>query len=279
MSPCLELVGVSKTYSVGGEPLNALEPVSFSISQGEFVSLIGPSGCGKTTVLNLIAGLEEPSSGSILIDGRPARGPGRDRGMVFQNYSLYPWLTVEQNIRFPLRLGVNTRRSQEELWRDLAYAEHLLEIMGLTKFARAYPRELSGGMQQRVAIARALLNRPRVLLMDEPFGALDAQTREEMQELMLLLSRLERSTILFVTHDIEEALYLSDRLLIFSTHPGQIIREAVGPLERERGLDIKMTPVFLSMKRELTRLLRSTAKPTFDRDLLRRTIGNKSSIR
>jgi len=194
-------------------------------------------------------------------------GPGRERGIVFQNYTLFPWLTVEENVCFSQQLAAN--RSL----RDPAYAQHLLEVMGLAKFARAYPRELSGGMKQRAAIARALVGRPQLLLMDEPFGALDAQTREDMQELISLLSRHEGVNVLFVTHDIEEAVYLGDRVLVLSPHPGRLVHEARVPFGRDRALDIKLDTNFLALKRDLTHLLHS--RPSFDRSRLRSEIPSE----
>jgi len=252
----LEVCGLAKTYPGRQEEVVALTPTSFSVEGGEFVSLLGPSGCGKSTTLSVIAGLEEASQGEVLLDGARVTGPGPERGMVFQSYSLYPWLTVEQNTRFALGLGANARRAGRRA-ADLERADALLELMGLCDFRRAYPRELSGGMKQRVAIARALTNRPKVLLMDEPFGALDAQTREEMQELMLLVQRHERTTVLFVTHDVEEAIYLSSRVLVFSRRPGRVVRDVAAPFGpgAERALDLKVAPEFVRLKRELFDLL------------------------
>jgi len=263
----LTLAEVEKTYPTREGPLVALEPVSFTQSEGEFVSLIGPSGSGKSTLLHLIAGLESPSGGEILLHDQRVTGPGRERGIVFQNYTLFPWLTVEENVCFSQQLAAN--RSL----RDPAYARHLLEVIGLAKFARAYPRELSGGMKQRAAIARALVSRPQLLLMDEPFGALDAQTREDMQELISLLSRHEGVSVLFVTHDIEEAVYLGDRVLVLSPHPGRLVHEARVPFGRDRALDIKLDPNFLALKRDLTHLLHS--RPSFDRSRLRSEISSE----
>jgi len=257
----LTLAEVGKTYAAHEGPLVALEPVSFTLGEGEFVSLVGPSGSGKSTLLHLVAGLEPATHGEILLNGHRITGPSRERGIVFQNYTLFPWLTVEENVRFPQQLAAN------RTLRDPAYPAYLLELMGLAKFARAYPRELSGGMKQRAAIARALVSRPRLLLMDEPFGALDAQTREDMQELISLLSRHEGVSVLFVTHDIEEAIYLGDRVLVLSPHPGRLVHEARVPFGRERALDIKLDTNFLALKRDLTRLLHS--RPGFDRSRLR----------
>jgi ABC-type nitrate/sulfonate/bicarbonate transport system ATPase subunit len=261
------LDGISKTYRSGRRSVPALQPTTFTVEPGDFVSLIGPSGCGKSTLLYIAAGLEAPSTGSITLDGRELRHPGRERGMVFQHYTLFPWLTVRENVRFSheLRANQDFGRPMSAILQELAYADHLLEIMGLERFAQSYPRELSGGMKQRVAIARALANRPRILLMDEPFGALDAQTREEMQELMMLLRLHEKTTVVFVTHDIDEALYLSSRVLVFSAHPGRLIEETAIPFPDDRTLDIKLEPEFLRLKRHLLGLLHGGSREGFDR--------------
>jgi NitT/TauT family transport system ATP-binding protein len=267
----LEVRELAKTYAGRQGDVVALTPTSFTVEGGEFVSLLGPSGCGKSTTLAVIAGLEEASAGAVFLDGNRVDGPGPERGMVFQSYTLFPWLTVEENTRFALGLAQNARRvSANGAAADLERAEALLELMGLADFRRAYPRELSGGMKQRVAIARALANRPKLLLMDEPFGALDAQTREEMQELMLLLQRHERTTILFVTHDIEEAIYLSSRVLVFSRRPGRILREVAVPFGAgpERTLDLKLTHEFALLKRELFDLLHPGGSAAGDRRAL-----------
>ena len=247
----LDVRGLAKTYPGRQGEVVALTPTSFAVEGGEFVSLLGPSGCGKSTTLSVIAGLEEASAGEVFLDGARVTGPGPERGMVFQSYTLYPWLTVEENTRFALGLSANARQAGAAA--AVERTDALLELMGLRDFRRAYPRELSGGMKQRVAIARALTNRPKVLLMDEPFGALDAQTREEMQELMLLLQRHERTTVLFVTHDVEEAIYLSSRVLVFSRRPGRVVHEVAVPFGpgAERTLDLKVTPEFVRLKREL----------------------------
>ena len=203
----LSIRRLQKSFPARPNPVHALGPVSLEINDGEFVSFLGPSGCGKSTALFIVAGLEEASSGDVLLDGRPVGGPGPERGMVFQHYTLFPWLTVRENARFSLQLARNVDYTAPvaTILSQSARADQLLELLGLAAFADRHPRELSGGMKQRVAIARALVNRPRVLLMDEPFGALDAQTREELQELMILLHRHESTTTLFVTHDVEEA--------------------------------------------------------------------------
>jgi NitT/TauT family transport system ATP-binding protein len=267
----LEVRELAKTYVGRQGDVVALTPTSFAVEGGEFVSLLGPSGCGKSTTLGIIAGLEEATAGAVFLDGARVTGPGPERGMVFQSYTLYPWLTVEENARFALGLDVNVRRAGAKgVAADVERADALLEVMGLRDFRRAYPRELSGGMKQRVAIVRALANRPKVLLMDEPFGALDAQTREEMQELMLLLQRHERTTVLFVTHDIEEALYLSSRVVVFSRRPGRIVREVAVPFGPgpERTLDLKLAREFALLKRELFELLHPGGSAAGDRRTL-----------
>ena len=266
----LDVRGLAKTYAGRQGDVVALTPTSFSVGGGEFVSLLGPSGCGKSTTLSIIAGLEEASAGEVSLDDVRVNGPGPERGMVFQSYTLFPWLTVEENTRFALGLAANARRAGANGAADVQRADALLEVMGLADFRRAYPRELSGGMKQRAAIARALANRPKVLLMDEPFGALDAQTREEMQELMLLLQRHERTTVLFVTHDIEEAMYLSSRVLVFSRRPGRIVREVAVPFGPgpERTLDLKLAREFALLKRELFELLHPGGSAVGDRRTL-----------
>jgi NitT/TauT family transport system ATP-binding protein len=257
----LELRQLSKTYAAQSGAVLALSPTSFSVEGGAFVTLLGPSGCGKSTALQLVAGLEEPTSGEVLLDGAGVTGPGPERGMVFQSYTLFPWLNVFENARFSTQLANNRGRQTAGHPGAVERARSLLELMGLTDFARAYPRELSGGMKQRVAIARALTNCPKLLLMDEPFGALDAQTREEMQELMLLLHAHERTTVLFVTHDVEEALYLSSRVLVFSGRPGRVVRDVSVPFgpSSERRPDLKLSADFSELKRELLSLLRPGA--------------------
>jgi NitT/TauT family transport system ATP-binding protein len=253
----LELRQLSKTYAAKSGPLVALTPTSFSVEGGEFVTLLGPSGCGKSTALQLIAGLDEPTAGEVRLDGAKVTGPGAERGMVFQSSTLFPWLNVLDNTRFSTQLSRNRERASADRAAPLERARSLLELMGLADFQRAFPRELSGGMKQRVAIARALTNQPKLLLMDEPFGALDAQTREEMQQLMLRLHAHERTTVLFVTHDVEEAIYLSSRILVFSARPGRVIADLSVPLgpSDSRRPEVKLAPEFIELKRELFALL------------------------
>jgi NitT/TauT family transport system ATP-binding protein len=251
----LDVRAVSKTYAGQRGPVVALLPTSFHVAEGEFVSLLGPSGCGKSTALHIVAGLEDPTSGQVHLDGKLVLGPDSERGMVFQSYTLFPWLTVMQNACFSTELGANEKRGAAK--ERKARAAALLELMGLADFLGAYPKELSGGMKQRVAIVRALVNGPKLLSMDEPFGALDAQTREEMQELTLLLREREKTTTLFVTHDIEEALYLSTRVLVFSPRPGRIIEDLTVPFgpSAARTEGLKLSGEFIDLKRSLFALL------------------------
>jgi NitT/TauT family transport system ATP-binding protein len=276
----LEVKQLSKTYAGKSGAIPALSATSFNVEDGAFVTLLGPSGCGKSTALQVIAGLEQGTAGEVLLDGVKVTGPGPERGMVFQTYTLFPWLTVFDNTRFSTQLHENeARRGKGQAARVLERARSLLELMGLKDFHGAYPRELSGGMKQRVAIARALTNRPKVLLMDEPFGALDAQTREEMQELTLLLHAHERTTVLFVTHDVEEAIYLSSRILVFSARPGRIVRDLAVPFgpSAERSPELKLTAEFTDLKRELFGLLHPGARSHDGRGALLEKLVNPSS--
>jgi NitT/TauT family transport system ATP-binding protein len=234
-------------YSPQGEKIEALKDVSLEVEDafspagrdiGEFRVLLGPSGCGKSTLLRMIAGLDKPDSGEILVNGQPVTGPSKDRGMVFQKYTSFPWLTVQENVEYGMRINNVPPAQRQET------AQKLLKAVGLAEFAGVYPETLSGGMQQRVAIARTLALRPSVILMDEPFGALDAQTRSEMQQLLLGIWDETACTILFVTHDVEEAVYLADRIFIMSSHPGTIVEDVQVPFERPRNLELKEGTAF-----------------------------------
>jgi ABC-type nitrate/sulfonate/bicarbonate transport system ATPase subunit len=232
--------------------LVALQDFSLHVDDNEFVALVGPSGCGKSTFLMMAAGLETISAGDIVFDGRPVTGPGPDRGVVFQSYTLFPWLTVEANIRFALSKSKLERSAQNAL------VQEYVGLVGLQGFERAYPNQLSGGMRQRVAIARALVYKPRMLLMDEPFGALDAQTRLQMQELLLQVWQTHRTTVLFVTHDVEEAILLSDRIYVMTARPGRIKAELRVDLPRPRTLlDTESDPRFAALRRQVLTLLRA----------------------
>ena len=224
----LEIKGVSKHFFAEGKEMQILNDINLSIKENEFVCFIGPSGCGKTTLLRIVAGLEDPTSGTISLDGELIKGPSPERGMVFQEYSLFPWRTVIDNIAFGLELrGIPP---DERMVRSRQY----LKMVGLDRFEKRYPHELSGGMKQRVAIARALVNDPRALLMDEPFGALDAQTRNIMQSELLRIWSEEKKTVVFVTHSVDEAIYLADRIVIMSARPGKIKDVIDIPLARPR---------------------------------------------
>jgi NitT/TauT family transport system ATP-binding protein len=234
----------------GRSDLHALADISFHVERGEFVSLLGPSGCGKSTLLRIIDGLAAPTSGQIRIDGRAVSKPGADRALVFQADSLLPWRTAAENARLGLDLARKNRRQSD------AIVARLLEVVGLAGFEDRYPRELSGGMRQRVNLARALAVDPEVLLMDEPFGALDAQTREDMQDELLRICREYRKTILFVTHSIEEAVFLSDRVLLVAPRPGRIASSVTIDLPRPRAAEVRRTPEFAQIAREIWEMTR-----------------------
>jgi NitT/TauT family transport system ATP-binding protein len=245
--------------------------VNLGIADNEFITLVGASGCGKSTLLRTLAGLEIHSKGDVLVEGKAITGPGQDRAMVFQHYSLYPWLRVSENIRFCRQLSAHTQnRSSADVEAASGRADALLKLMGLTASADAYPNQLSGGMQQRVAIARALMGKPRILLMDEPFGALDAQTREVMHDLILHVHRLERTTIVFVTHDVEEAIYLGHRVVLMAPRPGRIDSIYDVPLPAKREQDMKLSIEFTRLKRQLLDRIRETSGMKTDLDQLQK---------
>lgn len=249
----LEIKELHKQYQVRGKSLPVLEDISLSVKPGEFVSIVGSSGCGKSTLLKLIIGLEDDYQGELLLDGNRIAGTSLDRGIVFQEHRLFPWLTVEQNIG--IGLLNNTRLSEEEKRRSVR--EHI-ELVGLQEFASAYPAQLSGGMSQRVAIARALVNRPEVLLLDEPFGALDAFTRTFLQQELEKIWEQEGITMILVTHDVEEAVYLSDRVVVMQPRPGRIKRIVEVPLPRERN---RNSPAFAAIKEDILREFSDAPNP------------------
>ncbi len=254
MSSQLSIQGVSRVFtSPKGQTTQALTPVDFEVRENDFVTILGPSGCGKSTLLRIVAGLDQPSTGQVLLDGEPVQGPGADRGMVFQSYTLFPWLTVEQNIRFGLRERGMPEREQKERANDF------IAKVGLRGFEQHFPKQLSGGMQQRTAIARALANDPKILLMDEPFGALDNQTRVLMQELLLGIWESAQKTVLFVTHDIDEAIFMANRVAVFSARPGRIKTELAVPFPHPRHYTIKTSPEFMTLKARLTEEIRAEA--------------------
>jgi NitT/TauT family transport system ATP-binding protein len=248
----IHIDNVGMTYSGLSGQMEALRGVSLRIDPGEFICLVGPSGCGKTTLLNIIAGFLAPTCGAVQVNGRRVQGPGPDRGVVFQQYAVFPWLTVRENVAFGLKLGANRLGTAEAE----ATVDHFIRLVGLTDFEHAYPKELSGGMKQRVAIARSYAVNPAVLLMDEPFGALDAQTRQFMQESLLQILEQERKTVVFVTHGVEEATYLASRVVILAARPGRI-REIV-PVEipYPRLAEIKTTPEFVRVRARIETVVR-----------------------
>jgi NitT/TauT family transport system ATP-binding protein len=267
ISPKIDVRGVFKRFE--GAATDALQDVSLQIQANEFITFVGASGCGKSTLLRTIGGLERHTGGELAVNGQPVSGPGPDRAMVFQHYSLYPWMTVRENIKFCRQLSVHTRdRSSGEVEAAGGRADALLRLMGLSQAAQAWPNQLSGGMQQRVAIARALMSRPDILLMDEPFGALDAQTREVMHDLILHVHRLEKATIVFVTHDVEEAIYLGQRIVLMAPRPGRIDTLYEVPLPAQRTQDMKHAPEFLALKRQILDRIRETSGMHTDLDLL-----------
>jgi NitT/TauT family transport system ATP-binding protein/sulfonate transport system ATP-binding protein len=248
----LAIEGVSRTFPGvhGGPPTQALEPTSFTVADNDFICILGPSGCGKSTLLRIVAGLDFPTAGRVVLDGRPVGGPGPDRGMVFQSYTLFPWLTVKQNICFGLREKGVPGAEQDRI------AARYLERVGLRGFEHHYPKMLSGGMQQRTALARALANDPKILLLDEPFGALDNQTRALMQELLLGIWEADRKTVLFVTHDIDEAIFMANRVAVMTARPGRVKSDVRIDLPHPRYYTVKTTPEFSAYKARLTEEIR-----------------------
>jgi NitT/TauT family transport system ATP-binding protein len=246
-APKIEIRGVDKEFTVEGRPALALAGIDLEVAEHEFVCLLGPSGCGKSTLLNIVAGFLQPSAGEVLVDGRPVVGPGADRGVVFQEYVLFPWLTVAGNVDFGPRLGSVAGDERRRI------TARYLELVGLSAHADKFPIQLSGGMKQRVAIARALANNPAVILMDEPFGALDAQTREVLQDELSRIQRVEHKTILFVTHSIREAVYLADRVVVMTSAPGRIkeVFEIALPTPRDR-----FAGEFTNVESEITRVVK-----------------------
>jgi ABC-type nitrate/sulfonate/bicarbonate transport system ATPase subunit len=251
----LKVEGVSRTFPGvrKGPPTVALQPTDIEVADNDFITILGPSGCGKSTLLRIVAGLDDPSTGRVLLDGRQVTGPGPDRGMVFQSYTLFPWLTVAQNIAFgPRERGV-PRAEQDAL------VARYIDQVGLKGFENHFPKMLSGGMQQRTALARALANDPSILLLDEPFGALDNQTRALMQELLLGIWERERKTVLFVTHDIEEAIFLASRVVVMTARPGRIKADVPVDLPHPRDYRMKTSPHFSELKARLTEEIRVEA--------------------
>lgn len=245
----LSVKSLKKSFGTNGSEHVVFDNVSLEVHRREFVTVIGPSGCGKSTFIRIAAGLDEATGGQMLLDGHEIHGPGPDRGMVFQGYTLFPWLTVKKNVMFGLQMrNISHGEAERE-------ARQWLDMVGLSKFENSYPHELSGGMKQRVAIARALANEPRILIMDEPFGALDAQTRCQMQTYLLQIWKKVDVTILFITHDLDEAIYLSDRILVLGVNPGGVREFINNPVPRPRTQAQFISPEFLSVKARLEELI------------------------
>ncbi|NEQ52702.1 MAG: ABC transporter ATP-binding protein [Leptolyngbya sp. SIO3F4] len=251
---------VSKHYRFKRKNVLAISNVSFQVNEGDICVLLGPSGCGKSTLLRMIAGLLPVSSGEITLSGKPISGPGKDRGMIFQSYTSFPWLTVQENVEYGLRVNGYAKRERQKI------ACHFIEQVNLTKFRDAYPEQLSGGMRQRVAIARTLANGPDILLMDEPFGALDAETRWQMQELLLDIVHHEKVTALIVTHDVEEALFLADNIVFLSKHPGTVKECIATPLingsRPSNKADMFDSPQYINLEKKIIHMMREEAYGT-----------------
>ena len=247
----LKIEGLSKSFSRQGKTITALDGFNLDVDEGEFVAIVGPSGCGKSTFLHIFGGFEPKNAGRMMLDGAEVSGPGVDRGMLFQEYALYPWRTVMGNVLWPLEAQEVEKAKRMEI------ASKYVSLVGLNDFTNHYPNELSGGMKQRVALARLLALNPRVLLMDEPFGALDAQNREFLQEELERIWEQTRKTVLFVTHDIDEAIYLSDRVIVFTARPGRIKSDIRINLPRPRSIEIKKSPEYIEYRNMIWDLLRS----------------------
>jgi NitT/TauT family transport system ATP-binding protein len=247
MEPMISVRDVTKIYSSSRGEVTSLSGVDLDVARGEFVTLVGPSGCGKSTMLNLVGGLLEPTGGEVLVNGKPVHGPGPDRGVIFQQYALFPWLTAQENVEFGLRLqGLRKPERQER-------ARRYLELVGLGRFASALPKELSGGMKQRCAIARAYAVNPSLLLMDEPFGALDALTRVQMQDDLLATWQQERRTVVFITHDVDEAVYLANRVVVMAANPGRISDIVDVDLPYPRTEDMRLSDEFAHIRARVWR--------------------------
>jgi len=248
--PKIAINHLSHWFGTSKKRLLVLNNVSLALADNEFVSVVGTSGCGKSTLLNVVAGLIDPQEGEVRVDGQPVTGPGRDRGVVFQTYTLFPWMPVWKNVEFALKKSGFSKKEKREL------VSHYIETVGLKGFEKAFPNQLSGGMRQRVAIARALVYKPAVLLMDEPFGALDAQTRGMMQELLLRVWEEHRITVLFITHDVDEAIFMSDRVLVMTARPGEIKKEFRVDLAHPRRYEIMTSPEFVALKHAIIEAIR-----------------------
>lgn len=270
--PKIQINKANKHYATASSSVAALSNINLAICANEFVTIVGASGCGKSTLLRSIGGLDDLSSGEIRVDAQLITAPGANRAMVFQNYSLYPWLTVRENIQFSQGLKSNRESNRDSTHSTEASArvDALIDLTGLRLVEHAYPNQLSGGMQQRVAIARALMNKPDILLMDEPFGALDVQTREVMHDLIRHIFSQEKPTIVFVTHDVEEAIYLGERVVLMAPRPGRIDSLYPVPLLALREQDMKLTPEFTALKKTILGRIRATSGIETNREMLKK---------
>jgi NitT/TauT family transport system ATP-binding protein len=268
----LQVSSLTKKFETPRGIVTALEDVSFSVHKRELLSVIGPSGCGKSTLVRILAGLESPTSGELRVYDEPVSGPGPDRGMVFQGYTLFPWRTVKENVMFgPQMSGTPSYIADSE-------AREWIELVGLSKFENAYPHQLSGGMKQRVAIARALANQPRVLFMDEPFGALDAQTRCQMQSYLLEIWKNVDITIVFITHDLDEAVFLSDRILVLDANPGRVREVVEVPVARPRSTGQLFDPTFLGVRKHIDNLIHPPGQEQKEAPVLRLAVSDPDVV-
>lgn len=239
---------VTKTFNIAGQTsFTALQDLNLDIEDGEFITVVGPSGCGKSTALNIAAGLADPSSGQVLVDNVPVKGPGPERGVIFQQYALFPWLTVRENVEFGLQIAGHPKAERRRI------ADHFIGLVGLSDFADSLPKTLSGGMKQRCAIARAYAVNPKILLMDEPFGALDALTRVQLQDQLLATWSKERRTVMFITHDVDEAVYLASRVVVMAARPGRLHRIIPVDLPYPRTEEMRLSPEFSTLRNEVWR--------------------------
>ncbi|MFH1334642.1 MAG: ABC transporter ATP-binding protein [Pseudomonadota bacterium] len=249
MKTKLEIKNLSRTFGNHKKKTDAIRDIGFTVNEGEFVSIVGPSGCGKSTLINLIAGFDQPTEGEIVLDGNMIQSPGADRGVVFQKYTCFPWQTVQQNVEFGLKILGTPPKTRAKI------AHQYIKTVGLAGFENEYPKNLSGGMQQRVALARSLATNPKILLMDEPFGALDTQTRRFMQDLLLQIWEKTHKTILFVTHDVDEAIFMADKVLIMSARPGTIKEKIDVKLKRPRNIKVEFSQEYINLKKRVQKAI------------------------
>ncbi|AYD04739.1 ABC transporter ATP-binding protein [Neorhizobium sp. NCHU2750] len=248
MTPKISFRNVRKTFDIAGKTaFTALEGLNLDIEDGEFITVVGPSGCGKSTAMNIAAGLTMPTSGQVLVDNAPVKGPGPERGVIFQQYALFPWLTVRENVEFGLQISGKPKAERRRI------ADHFIELVGLSDFANSLPKTLSGGMKQRCAIARAYAVNPKILLMDEPFGALDALTRVQLQDQLLAMWSKERRTVMFITHDVDEAVYLASRVIVMAARPGRLHKIVNVDLPYPRTEDMRLSTEFSELRNEVWR--------------------------